>query len=82
MTIDDATREILRIQAATFEQSAKAIYALIEPGQITRWYGVNEYAQLTGTSRSTVQRQLLAHQIPGATKHGNQWRIPVKETAA
>ena len=39
---------------------------------------VREYADLTGTPAPTVYALLYAGRIPGATRIGNSWRIPVR----
>lgn len=82
MTVDDATKEILRLQAEVLRASAEAIVALVErDGQVTRWFGISEYAELTGLSESTVRRRILAGDLEGAKQIGGRWAIPVKEAS-
>ena len=80
--IDDATREVLRLQAGVLQQQAAAILALIDSdGRTTEFYDLEGYAKRMGLHPSTVRRHLLAGEIPGARKVGSQWRIPLEVSA-
>lgn len=82
MTVDEATREMLRITAQVLDAQSKAILALVErDGQTTRWFGIPEYAELSGLSESTVRRRILAGELDGAKRIGGRWAIPVKEAS-
>ena len=82
MTIDEGTRELMRLTAQTMRQNADAILALIDSdGATTRYYDAAGYAARFDIPASTVRRRLLSGEIPGAFKQGRSWVIPVKETA-
>lgn len=64
-------------------RSGEAILAIVNAaGGLDEYLSVEQYADRIGVSRSTVQRQLQAHEIPNARKIGRQWTIRVSGGAA
>lgn len=82
MTTDQATKELIRLHAEALKATADALLAWVDSsGHMTRYYGISEYAQLTGKSESTIRRRLEAQKLPGARKTGGRWVIPVEDAS-
>lgn len=49
----------------------------VDPTPPVTWLGMIEAVRASGTSRTTLQRKLIAGEIPGATKdEEGRWKIP------
>jgi hypothetical protein len=83
MTIDEGTRELLRLAGEGMTTTGQALLAIANgAGGFDEYLDTKAYAKRMGVSVSTVKRQLLANQIPGARKVGGVWTIRVEEVAS